>query len=64
MATLRFDDFENDTIVLHFGGAEGSIDAYTLAEALIGFADMSEATSGFCCTNPAYRFAHAGYLLR
>jgi hypothetical protein len=45
MATLRFDDFENDTIVLHFGGAEGSIDAYTLAEALIGFADMARAIS-------------------
>jgi hypothetical protein len=45
MATIRFDDFENDTIVLHFGGAEGSIDAYTLAEALIGFADMARAIS-------------------
>ena len=45
MATLRFDDFENDTIVLHFGGAEGSIDAYTLAGALIGFADMARAIS-------------------
>jgi hypothetical protein len=45
MALLRFDDFEGDTIVLHFGGAEGSIDAYTLAEALIGFADMARAIS-------------------
>jgi hypothetical protein len=45
MATLRFEDFEDDTIVLHFGGAEGSIDAYTLAEALIGFADMARAIS-------------------
>lgn len=45
MATLRFDDFEDDTIVLHFGGAEGNIDAYTLAEALIGFADMARAIS-------------------
>src|SRR5215203_1675664 len=45
MATIRFDDFENDTIVLHFGGAEGSIDAYTLADALIGFADMARAIS-------------------
>lgn len=43
--TLRFDDFEDDTIVLHFGGPEGSIDAYTLAEALIGFADMARAIS-------------------
>lgn len=30
---------------LHFGGPEGSIDAYTLAEALIGFADMARAIS-------------------
>lgn len=45
MAILRFDDFEDDSIVLHFGGAEGRIDAYTLAEALIGFADMVRAIS-------------------
>jgi hypothetical protein len=45
MATLRFDDFEDDTIVLHFGGPEGSIDSYTLADALIGFADMARAIS-------------------
>lgn len=45
MATLRFDGFEDDTIVLHFGGLEGRIDAYTLAEALVGFADMARAIS-------------------
>jgi hypothetical protein len=45
MDTLRFDDFEDDTIVLHFGGPEGSIDSYTLADALIGFADMARAIS-------------------
>jgi hypothetical protein len=45
MPTLRFDDFEDDTIVLHFGGVAGSIDAYTLADALIGFADMARAIS-------------------
>jgi hypothetical protein len=45
MAILRFDDFENDTIILHFGGAERNIDAYTIAEALIGFADMARAIS-------------------
>lgn len=45
MAISRLDDFEDDTIVLHFGGAAGSIDAYTLAEALIGFADMARAIS-------------------
>jgi hypothetical protein len=42
---LRFDDFDEDTIVLHFGGAAGSIDSYTLAEVLIGFADMARAIS-------------------
>lgn len=45
MDILRFDDFEDDTIVLHFGGVEGSIDSYTLADALIGFADMARAIS-------------------
>src|ERR1700722_5696910 len=45
MDTVRFDDFEDDTIVLHFGGPEGSIDSYTLADALIGFADMVRAIS-------------------
>ncbi|MHC2465178.1 hypothetical protein [Bradyrhizobium embrapense] len=45
MAILRLDDFEDDTIVLHFGGVAGSLDAYTLAEALIGFADMARAIS-------------------
>ena len=28
MAIIRLDRFEDDAIVLHFGGAEGSIDAY------------------------------------
>ena len=45
MDTLRFDDFPDDTIVLHFGGPEGSINSYTLADALIGFADMARAIS-------------------
>jgi len=42
---IRVDEFEDDSIVLHFGGVAGSIDAYTLAEALIGFADMASAIS-------------------
>src|ERR1700730_1582909 len=43
MAIIRFDAFSEDTIVLHFGGSEGTIDAYTLANALIGFADTAYA---------------------
>ena len=43
MATVRLDAFSEDTIVLHFGGPEGMIDAYTLANALIGFADTAYA---------------------
>ena len=43
MATVRFDAFSEETIVLHFGGAEGTIDAYTLANAIIGFADTAYA---------------------
>lgn len=35
MATIRFDAFSDETIVVHFGGPEGTIDAYTLANALI-----------------------------
>ncbi|MFG3596490.1 hypothetical protein [Bradyrhizobium sp. RDI18] len=45
MAEIRLDRFEDDTIVLHFGGPAESIDAYTLAEALIGFADTARAIS-------------------
>lgn len=43
MAAIRLDQFEDDTLVLHFGGVEGTIDAYTLAEALIGFVDAAVA---------------------
>jgi hypothetical protein len=43
MATVRLEHFSEDTIVLHFGGPEGTIDAYTLANALIGFADTTYA---------------------
>lgn len=38
---LQLGDFGGDTIVLHFGGSSGTIDAYTLAEALTGFADTA-----------------------
>lgn len=45
MAIIRLDEFHDDTIVLHFGGPSQSIDAYTLAEALTGFADTALAVN-------------------
>lgn len=45
MAVIRLDEFHEETIVLHFGGPEGTIDAYTLANALIGFADTAYAVN-------------------
>jgi hypothetical protein len=45
MAIISLDRFFEDTIVVHFGGNAGSIDAYTFAEALIGFADTAYAVS-------------------
>src|ERR1700675_3316566 len=43
--SVRLDEFQDDTILLALGGSAGSIDAYTLAEALIGFADTARAIS-------------------
>ncbi len=45
MAIVRLDAFSEDTIVVHFGGVAGSIDAYTLANAIIGFADTAYAVN-------------------
>jgi hypothetical protein len=45
MPTIRIDEFGGETIVLHFGGLRGSIDARTLGEALIGFAETAVAIS-------------------
>jgi hypothetical protein len=45
MPVIGLDRFFEDTIVVHFGGEAGSIDAYTFAEALIGFADTAYAVS-------------------
>ncbi|WP_291851332.1 hypothetical protein [Bradyrhizobium sp.] len=45
MATIRVDGFRDETIVLHFGGLPGRMDAYTLGEALIGFAETARAIS-------------------
>jgi hypothetical protein len=44
MAYIKISDFSGDTIVVHFGGAS-SIDAYTFANSLIGFADTARAIS-------------------
>jgi hypothetical protein len=44
MAVTRLDIFDDDAIVLHFGGPNG-ISAQTLAEALLGFAEASVAIS-------------------
>jgi hypothetical protein len=43
MVVIRIDEFRGASIVLHFGGARGSIDARTLGEALIGFAETAKA---------------------
>ncbi len=45
MAIIRLGAFHEDTVVVHFGGDAKSIDAYTLANALIGFADTAYAVN-------------------
>jgi hypothetical protein len=45
MPTLRVEELTGDAIVLHFGGLPGSINARTLGEALLGFAELSYAVS-------------------
>jgi hypothetical protein len=45
MPTIRIDAFRGEIIVLHFGGVPGSIQARTLGEALIGFAETAVAVS-------------------
>jgi hypothetical protein len=44
MSEIRLAEFQGDTIVVHFGGPP-TIDAYTFAEVLIGFADTARAIS-------------------
>jgi hypothetical protein len=41
MGTVDLREFKDDTVVLHFGGALTSVDAYTFANALVAFADMA-----------------------
>ena len=45
MDDLRFTEFEGDTIVVHYGGELSSINVYTLAQSLVGFADAARAIS-------------------
>jgi hypothetical protein len=45
MADIALSQFHEDTIVVHFGGDFAAIDAYTLANSLIGFADTARAVS-------------------
>ena len=47
MVDIALSEFREDTIVVHFGGEFASIDAYTLANSLIGFADTARAVSAF-----------------
>jgi hypothetical protein len=46
MATVDLRQFENDQIVIHFGGALTSIDAYTFANSLVAFADTVRSVNG------------------
>ncbi|MCG7994266.1 MAG: hypothetical protein JAZ06_02435 [Candidatus Thiodiazotropha taylori] len=51
MRTIRVGDFEN-TFVIHFGGHSHRINAYTLASALVGFADAAKAANA--TINPGF----------
>ena len=39
MGTVDLGDFDTDQVVIHFGGALTSVDAYTFANSLVAFAD-------------------------
>ena len=39
--TIRLSELSGDQIVIHFGGALTSVDAYTFGNSLIAFADLS-----------------------
>jgi hypothetical protein len=51
MATVDIREF-HDTFVIHFGGEYKRLNAYTLATALVGFADAAKAANA--ATNPGY----------
>jgi hypothetical protein len=46
MGTVDLRDFGDDQIVIHFGGAATSVDAYTFANALVAFADTVRSVNG------------------
>jgi hypothetical protein len=46
MATIDLHLFQEDQIVIHFGGALTSIDAYTFANSLVAFADTVRSANG------------------
>ena len=45
MSLISLGEFRDDTIVVHFGGEFRSINAYTFANSLVGFADTARAVS-------------------
>lgn len=45
MTTFDFRRFENDYVVIHFGGSFSSVNAYTFAHSLIAFADTARAVN-------------------
>jgi hypothetical protein len=45
MATIDLNELEGDQIVIHYGGALTSVDAYTFANSLVAFADTVRAVN-------------------
>jgi hypothetical protein len=45
MAEVLLGRFEKETIVVHFGGEVGRINAYTFGRSLIGFTDTARAVT-------------------
>ena len=45
MTVIDLRSLEGDQVVIHFGGAITSVDAYTFANALIAFADTARAVN-------------------
>lgn len=45
MAQISISEFRGETVVVHFGGDEKAINAYTFAQSLTGFADTARAIS-------------------
>ena len=47
MGIVNVGDLGGDQIVIHFGGALTSVDAYTFGNSLIAFATLSVPSTGF-----------------